>query len=60
MVMWIIVALAVVAVGVVLWRLDRRMDRHGITADPVAGRPTSASNELTKDERHGRGIALGD
>ena len=55
MVTWIIVALAVVAVGVVLWRLDRRMDRHGITADPVAGNPHVGQTSAPKTSDTGGG-----
>jgi len=36
---WLLIAAAVLALGVVLWRLDRRMERTGIGSDPVAGNP---------------------
>ena len=45
---WILVPAAVLAVGIVLWRLDRRMERHGITGDPVAGNPHAGQTSAPK------------
>ena len=33
----LLIAIAVIATIAGIWRLDRRMKRHGITADPVTG-----------------------
>ena len=48
MVTWILVAVAVLVVGIVLWRLDRRMKRHGGTSDPVAGNPYAGQTNSPK------------
>jgi len=45
---WILVVAAVLALGIVLWRLDRRMDRRGITGDPVAGNPHACQTSAPK------------
>jgi hypothetical protein len=48
MVTWILIAVAVLALGIVVWRLERRMDRHGITGDPVAGNPHAGQTSAPK------------
>ena len=48
MVIWILVAVAALVVGIVLWRLDRRMKRHGGTSDPVAGNPYAGQTNSPK------------
>ena len=45
---WILIVAAVLAVGIVLWRLERRMDRHGITGYPVAGNPHAGQTSAPK------------
>ncbi len=45
---WILIVAAVLALGIVLWRLDRRMDRHGITGDAVAGNPHAGQTSAPK------------
>jgi hypothetical protein len=55
MVTWILVAVAVFVVGVVLWRLDRRMTRHGDGADPVAGNPYAGQTNSPKTTDTGGG-----
>ena len=55
MVTWILVAVAVFVVGVVLWRLDRRMKRHGDGTDPVAGNPYAGQTNSPKTTDTGGG-----
>ena len=45
---WILLALAVLVVGIVLWRLDRRMKRHGDSSDPIAGNPYAGQTNSPK------------
>ena len=55
MVKWILVAVAVLVIGVALWRLDRRMKRHGDGTDPVAGNPYAGQTNSPKTTDTGGG-----
>jgi len=55
MVTWLLVAGALLVVGVALWRLDRRMKRHGDGADPVAGNPYAGQTNAPKTTDTGGG-----
>ena len=55
MVTWLLVAVALLVVGVALWRLDRRMKRHGDGADPVAGNPYAGQTNSPKTTDTGGG-----
>ncbi len=55
MVTWLLVAVALLVVGVALWRLDRRMKRHGDGADPVAGNPYVGQTNSPKTTDTGGG-----